>query len=39
MYLIPAGDAAVRAKVIKADMEGDNGVMHLIDTVLVPKVE
>ena len=39
VYLIPAGDSSVRAKVIAADIEGDNGVVHLIDTVLFPKLE
>jgi hypothetical protein len=39
VYLIPAGDSSVRAIVISADIEGDNGVVHLIDTVLFPKVE
>lgn len=39
VYLIPAGDDTVRSKVIAADIEGDNGVVHLIDTVLFPKLE
>ena len=30
-------DTAINAKVITPDVEADNGVIHIIDTVLIPE--